>query len=169
LPFDITYEWTLTDNETASYTISFPNSLSFYSNFTYYRILEAKGVDIANRKDTTIFWLLENKVYDYVGGKDDNLLYTDSEQGGVDNLFDVSYEKGSEYMTYTWKKKLITDDSCDMKIVEGESYRLVFYNGTIAEGERIEIHSADHYVYDIVFDEANVCVLQSQPSFLQLN
>ena len=29
-------------------------------------------------------------------------------------------------MTYTWKKKLITDDSCDMKIVEGESYRLAF-------------------------------------------
>ena len=123
-----------------------------------------------NRKDTTIFWLLENKVYDYVGGKDDKYLYTDAEQGGVDNLVDPSYKRDGENNVYTWKKLLITGDSCDMNIVEGESYRLVFYNGTIPEGERIYTNSADHYVYDIVFDNSDVCTLQSEPtSFLQLN
>ena len=166
LPFGVIFEWHFPDTETVSYQITVPNELSEYNDYIDYRILEAAGVDITNRKDTIVIFFENNKVVDAVGGIDTLYLYTDTDEGGTDDILNPSFEVVGENTVYTYQKLLNTGDDCDIHLFVDNAYRLVYSNSTKNEDGTLSVSLDQNYSFDFVFSEDYG---ETAESFIQLD
>ena len=166
LPYGVVFEWHFPDSETVSYQVTVPNSLSQYNDYINYRILEAEGVEITNRKDTTVIFFENNKVVDSVGGLNTLFIFTDIDEGGTDDTLNLSYEVKNENTVYNYQKLLNTQDPCDIHLFVDTAYRLVYSNSTKNENGTLSVVEGVNFSFDFIFSED---FQGFSESFIQLN